>query len=200
MLFQKVNGTAQTGVLTEAEAVVLGLTASRRGDAAGDRQLVGYPTYGERGDRVKAMQQSLIAAGHQRAGRSGRRVRLEHGRCDHGVPAPRRTAGDRQDRRPDRRQARSGGGSGARALRAASGISLAAFPVQGQCWFGDTWKAPRGGGRLHEGLDVIAPEGKQIYAVVDGVISKQYSTTPARCPATGSGSRCPTARTSRTCT
>ena len=60
----------------------------------------------------------------------------------------------------------------------ANGITLTAFPVQGQCWFGDTWQAPRGGGRLHEGLDVIAPEGKQIYAVVDGIISKQYFDYP----------------------
>jgi murein DD-endopeptidase MepM/ murein hydrolase activator NlpD len=60
----------------------------------------------------------------------------------------------------------------------ANGITLAAFPVQGQCWFGDTWQAPRGGGRLHEGLDVIAPAGKQLYAVVDGVISKQYVDYP----------------------
>ena len=37
ILFQKTNGTPQTGVLTEAEAVVLGLTAVRRGDTAGHR-------------------------------------------------------------------------------------------------------------------------------------------------------------------
>ena len=60
----------------------------------------------------------------------------------------------------------------------ANGIALQAFPVQGQCWFGDTWQAPRGGGRLHQGLDVIAAQGKELYAVVDGKIGKQYIDSP----------------------
>lgn len=57
-------------------------------------------------------------------------------------------------------------------------IKLDRFPVQGQCWFGDTWHAPRSGGRLHEGVDVIAAEGKLLYAVVDGTISKIYWDQP----------------------
>lgn len=52
------------------------------------------------------------------------------------------------------------------------------FPVQGRCFFGDTWHAPRGGGRLHVGVDVIANEGNLLYAVVDGEISKLYWDRP----------------------
>ena len=52
------------------------------------------------------------------------------------------------------------------------------FPVQGLCFFGDTWHAPRGGGRLHVGTDIIAAEGKLLYAVVDGTISKMYWDQP----------------------
>jgi len=52
------------------------------------------------------------------------------------------------------------------------------FPVQGLCAFGDTWHAPRGGGRLHVGTDIIADEGKLLYAVVDGTISKMYWDQP----------------------
>ncbi len=52
------------------------------------------------------------------------------------------------------------------------------FPVQGACFFGDTWHAPRGGGRLHVGTDVIAAEGKLLYAVADGEISKLYWDAP----------------------
>ena len=33
------------------------------------------------------------------------------------------------------------------------------FPVLGPCWFPDTWKAPRSGGRQHEGVDSIATSG-----------------------------------------
>ena len=57
-------------------------------------------------------------------------------------------------------------------------VKLERFPVQGNCFFGDTWHAARGGGRLHVGVDVIANEGKLLYAVVDGEISKQYWDQP----------------------
>jgi len=46
------------------------------------------------------------------------------------------------------------------------------FPVQGSCSFGDSWHAPRSGGRLHIGVDITAATGKALYAVVDGVISQ----------------------------
>lgn len=59
-----------------------------------------------------------------------------------------------------------------------SNVRIDVFPVQGLCWFTDTWMAPRGGGRLHEGVDIIAAEGKLIYAVVDGTITRQYFDQP----------------------
>ena len=56
---------------------------------------------------------------------------------------------------------------------AASQLSgaLAALPLQGPCWFGDTWQAPRGGERRHEGIDLIASSGQYIYAVADGILT-----------------------------
>lgn len=53
--------------------------------------------------------------------------------------------------------------------------SLQAFPVQGRCGFTDSWQAPRPGGRLHEGVDIIGARGLAIYAVADGVISKMLT-------------------------
>ncbi len=52
-------------------------------------------------------------------------------------------------------------------------VNLSAFPAQGPCWFIDSWQAPRGGGRLHEGVDVMAKAGQYVYAVQDGTLSKQ---------------------------
>jgi hypothetical protein len=52
------------------------------------------------------------------------------------------------------------------------------FPVQGQCWFSDTWGAPRSGGRSHQGVDIIAPLGKAVYAADDGTLTKQYVDSP----------------------
>lgn len=57
-------------------------------------------------------------------------------------------------------------------------VQMAAFPVQGPCWYADTWQAPRGGGRLHEGVDVIAKSGQFLYAVVDGTLTKQAFDRP----------------------
>jgi murein DD-endopeptidase MepM/ murein hydrolase activator NlpD len=53
--------------------------------------------------------------------------------------------------------------------------TLQAFPVQGRCGFTDSWHAPRPGGRLHEGVDIIGARGLAIYAVADGVISKMLT-------------------------
>lgn len=57
-------------------------------------------------------------------------------------------------------------------------VSLAAFPVQGLCSFTDTYGAPRGGGRAHEGVDIIAKAGQYVYAVKDGTLTKQYLNSP----------------------
>ncbi|MFK8022609.1 MAG: peptidoglycan-binding protein [Ilumatobacter sp.] len=57
-------------------------------------------------------------------------------------------------------------------------FNLERFPVQGICFFGDTWHAPRGNGRLHVGTDVIADEGKLLYAVADGEITKLFWDQP----------------------
>ncbi|NCY10199.1 MAG: hypothetical protein EBX38_07425, partial [Actinobacteria bacterium] len=58
------------------------------------------------------------------------------------------------------------------------------FPVQGRCSFTNTWHESRGT-RLHEGVDIIAPRGNLIYAVVDGTITKVYDNASL----TGNGVR-----------
>ena len=52
------------------------------------------------------------------------------------------------------------------------------FPVLGPCWFVDTWKAPRSGGREHEGVDIIAKSGTPIYAVANGTITRVFLDRP----------------------
>ena len=37
--------------------------------------------------------------------------------------------------------------------------------------YGDSWGAPRSGGRRHEGVDMLAPMGTPIYAVVSGTVN-----------------------------
>lgn len=57
-------------------------------------------------------------------------------------------------------------------------LTIRQFPVQGRCWFTDTWGAARSGGRLHEGVDIIAKAGQLVYAVDDGTLTKQYVDAP----------------------
>ena len=61
---------------------------------------------------------------------------------------------------------------------APSSVRITQFPVQGLCWFSDSYAAPRSGGRRHEGVDILAAQGNKVYAVEDGVLTKQYLDTP----------------------
>lgn len=38
--------------------------------------------------------------------------------------------------------------------------------------YADTWGAPRGGGRSHEGTDIMAPQMRRVYAAADGEVIK----------------------------
>ena len=42
--------------------------------------------------------------------------------------------------------------------------------------FSDTFGAPRSGGRLHQGVDMISPRGTEIVSVVDGVATAKQNT------------------------
>ncbi len=177
--FQSVNGIAQTGVLTAQGAQILGLTSSG-GSGSGASGIVtptGYPKFGEHSSRVKSMQQALMNAGVTvRGGADG-----VFGSA---------TAAAIMDFQRSRGLSVTGvmsdgtakvlgvSASAAPAAPSAAGITLAKFPVQGPCWFGDTWHAPRGGGRTHLGVDVIAASGNEIYAVVDGRISEKVLDKP----------------------
>ena len=130
MAFQRVNGMAETGIVSERAARLLGL---------------GNPT--------------SAAAVQQRSDRS-----TGSGTAEGSGSSGTTTGGSN-----------SSGGS----------VTLRRFPVQGYCGFGDTWHAPRGGGRLHEGVDIIAPVGNLIYAVADGTITTQYWDYPGRLSGNG---------------
>jgi murein DD-endopeptidase MepM/ murein hydrolase activator NlpD len=53
-------------------------------------------------------------------------------------------------------------------------VSLQHEPVAPPCWYGDTWLAPRGSGRVHLGVDIIAARGQRVYAVSSGRITQIY--------------------------
>jgi murein DD-endopeptidase MepM/ murein hydrolase activator NlpD len=59
------------------------------------------------------------------------------------------------------------------AVLTSSAVSGAVFPIDGPVWYGDTWHAPRSGGRKHLGVDFIAAWGTPILAVENGVIVRK---------------------------
>lgn len=175
ILFQKVNGFAQTGEVSAKDASALGLGST--GSTQGVSGTAGYAVYGERGARVTSLQQALLKAGISFAGgadgvfgaaTAGAILAFQR---REGLPAT-----GKIDDATAKRLAVSA--AAAPAPPSAVGVSLDVFPVQGQCWYGDTFQAPRGGGRTHEGLDIIAAKGNLLYAVVSGTISKVYTDFP----------------------
>ncbi|MGB0112011.1 MAG: peptidoglycan DD-metalloendopeptidase family protein [Ilumatobacteraceae bacterium] len=55
-------------------------------------------------------------------------------------------------------------------LNGESYLDAIACPIVGSA-YGDSWGAPRSGGRRHEGVDMLAPAGTPIYAVVNGLVN-----------------------------
>jgi peptidoglycan hydrolase-like protein with peptidoglycan-binding domain len=172
--FQRTAGTTQNGIVAQRDATVLGLGTNV---APPPVTQSGFPVFGERGDRVRTLQQSLLNARISFAGgadgvfgsaTSGAILTFQR---REGLPATGRVDQATADRL---------GAVAAPAPRppSSSGVTMDVFPVQGRCWYGDTWLAPRSGGRLHQGVDIIAPTGKLLYAVVSGTISRIYIDTP----------------------
>ena len=174
--FQAARGLAPSGLLDAATARALGLVAPEAAPApvpvaktATNAPLTAgsLPRRGQKSSAVVAVQQALVNAGVTVKGGvdgvfgAATTVALRTYQAANGLAV-------------------TGKADYATALKLglvdAPAVSIAVFPVQGACNFEDTWHAPRGGGRLHLGVDVIAPEGKLIYAVADGTITKVYSS------------------------
>ncbi|MDJ0770406.1 MAG: peptidoglycan DD-metalloendopeptidase family protein [Ilumatobacter sp.] len=65
-----------------------------------------------------------------------------------------------------------GGGSGTNPRATGSGfVDTIVCPVAGPSAYGDTWGAPRSGGRRHQGVDMLAPTGTPLVAVISGTVA-----------------------------
>lgn len=176
--FQKTNGLPQTGVVSEQEATLLALGGTTpAATPQGVTSPTGFPVYGERGARVTALQNALIAAGISFAG--GADGAFGAATAGAIIEFQRRSGLTPTGKLDETTANRLGSAPApAPAPQTPTSVSIDVFPVQGKCWFGDTWQAPRGGGRLHEGVDIVAAKGNLLYAVITGTISKMYYDYP----------------------
>jgi murein DD-endopeptidase MepM/ murein hydrolase activator NlpD len=66
-----------------------------------------------------------------------------------------------------------GGGTGTNPRAAGDGyVDSIICPVVGGSAYGDSWGAPRSGGRRHEGVDMLAPMGTPMVSVVSGYVEQ----------------------------
>ncbi|MFT5026463.1 MAG: peptidoglycan hydrolase-like protein with peptidoglycan-binding domain [Ilumatobacter sp.] len=182
--FQSVNAMSQTGALTEQGAAILGLGTSTTPTALPDPEPSGvaptpdgFPEKGESSERVRVFQQLLIdfdinlVGGADGSFGNATASAITKFQQVHGLTITGTVTQETADQL-------GLAGSAPSPPPTAASVKIVRFPIQGQCYFGNTWHAPRGNGRLHEGVDVIAGEGNLLYAVVDGTISKQYWDRP----------------------
>jgi peptidoglycan hydrolase-like protein with peptidoglycan-binding domain len=176
--FQRSQGLAATGIVDDATAAALKnpkpITA---GGGTSGSSASGYAQYGEKGARVIALQTALARAGITLRGGvdgdfgAGTSAAIMDFQRAHGLPVTGRV--------DDATAAKLGlSKQDAPTAPDPSTVRMRAFPVQGRCYFADSWMFPRSGGRVHLGVDIIAPQGNAVYAVADGTITKLYNDYP----------------------
>ncbi len=180
--FQGVNGITKTGVLTEKGAGILALGSPAADPAPQPSGLAstatGYPAKGESSERVRVLQQLMIdwkinvVGGADGSFGNATAAAISSFQKVHGLTVTGTVTQETADKMG------LAASSATATPPSSSSIVMKRFPLQGQCYYGNTWGAARGGGRLHEGVDMIAAEGKLLYAVVDGTITKQYWDSP----------------------
>jgi peptidoglycan LD-endopeptidase LytH len=71
----------------------------------------------------------------------------------------------------------SGGGAGGGSATSSGSGSGSACILARPYSYVDTWGAARSGGRTHQGTDVMAPHGARVFAFVNGVVSRESTST-----------------------
>ena len=191
--FQALKGLAVTKSVDESTAIALGLLAAPAPKTAAKKNVVAasapvaapaataptndstitidtLPVRGQKSENVRALQNALINAGIEVKGGAdgvfGVATSVSIGKFQSAQGLNVTTALD----------APTAAALGLIPSLAELGLpTLQSFPVQGRCGFSDSWQAPRPGGRLHEGVDIIGARGLAIYAVADGVITRMLT-------------------------
>lgn len=137
------------------EAVRIAVEAQQREE---ERQLVELQRRQAEADRARADRAGAAAAAAIAIGTSDGNTTGNRGAS--GGDAGGRTGG-------------GGAGSNPRAAGAGYVDGTIICPVQGTSAYGDSWGAPRSGGRRHQGVDMLAPTGTPLQAVIGGFATQK---------------------------
>jgi peptidoglycan hydrolase-like protein with peptidoglycan-binding domain len=175
--FQTSQGLSASGSVDKATASALANPKAVVKDQPAKGSATGYAKYGEKGTRVSTLQSALVKAGIALKGGVDGDF---GGATSAAVMEFQRQKGLSVTGKVDGATATALGVAAAAAPTAPdpSTVKMQVFPVQGKCYFGDSYGYSRSGGRTHLGVDVIAQEGNLLYAVADGKISKVYNDYP----------------------
>ena len=181
--YQGANGILASGVVDAATVRLMGLTngggaaPSTGGSTGGGATAEGFARYDERGSRVTSLQNALIRAGIPLPGGADGRFGSSTAGA---VMKFQKAKGLKVTGKVDRATANALGLSAMPepAPPPQVNIRLQARPVAGRCWYGDTWQAARGSGRVHLGVDIGGAEGTPLKAVVAGRVTQIYNDRP----------------------
>ncbi|HEX2157394.1 MAG TPA: M23 family metallopeptidase, partial [Actinomycetes bacterium] len=114
-------------------------------------------------DEARAAVTKLEAGLEEAQALEARLVRLEQ----------RRKAATKGAPTPTPAPAPGGGGGGGGTVSASGKACILERPYS----YVDSWGAARSGGRSHQGTDVMAPHGARVFAFVNGVVSRESTST-----------------------
>lgn len=176
--FQRSQGLGATGAVDDATAAAFADPKSPITNGGGGNTATGgFAAFGEKGDRVIALQSALVKAGI--AVRGGVDGDFGGGTSAAVMEFQRLNRLDVTGRVTEATATKLGLTRLPEPAKVdPASVTLEAFPVQGKCYYGDSWMFARGGGRLHLGVDIIGAEGKLLYAAASGTITKVYSDYP----------------------
>jgi murein DD-endopeptidase MepM/ murein hydrolase activator NlpD len=178
--FQSSKKLSVTGRVDVATARALGLVAPapapKKPALPSTIPWNALPVIGQRGDAVKVLQNALIAAKIPLFGGADGIFGTATANAIRAFQAAKKLD---VNGRLDLRTAIALG------ITKGPSVVLDVFPVQGRCSFSNTWQAPRSNGRVHEGVDIIAPLNNLVYAVKDGTITRLYSEATDRLAGNG---------------
>jgi murein DD-endopeptidase MepM/ murein hydrolase activator NlpD len=131
----------------------------------------------EQATAALAEQEDELARAEEEAAQKVAAAQEDVEQLDEEISAEKRRRAEAARRRAAARAGSGGGGGGGSSSGPAPVNGGVACPVGTPRNYSDTYGAARSGGRVHMGVDILAPSGTPIYAYENGVISRMSNNS-----------------------